>query len=56
MTAPEFVQVYSGAVQSDGTLKDLIRKVRNSMEIEKVFAKILIDNSTQELLDRIELF
>ena len=31
MTDKQFLQIYSGAVKSDGTLKDLIRKVRQEM-------------------------
>lgn len=33
-----------------------MRKVRKSMEVDKLFAKILIGESSEELLDRIKLF
>ena len=42
-----FLVVYSGAVQSDGSIKDLVRKIRRSMGIEKLYAKILVGESSE---------
>lgn len=42
-----FLVVYSGAVQSDGSIKDLVRKIRRSMGIEKLYAKIIVGESSE---------
>jgi hypothetical protein len=45
-----FSKVYAGAAKSNGTLRDIIKCVRDSLGVADAFAKILTSDETNESL------